>query len=370
MRALLACLAVATAATAAFGQCTIQATGQRLLPAPIDSWTTSIPIGFPFVFQGQVYTHLYVSDHSLVSLHDGSQPAPAGGSALWNPDPAFLVSGGPMIAAYWSDHTVGTVGGIWVDNSSGHYCTVTWVDHQTYSQQTPPFTVQLTLFQDSRVVVCFDGRVPQQGSSFGALNAIVGVSSGASNSVSASVDLTSSSPPSTSSGLIYEEFTTSAQGVPNPNFDLRDQVVNFSPQAPGWSIVVVPIGCASYNHYGHGCNGLTIDSNAPVIGESWDITMAGMPSTIGLLFFGTQPLYPGISMSTFGINTVSTCHNFLGDLINSVNLVGVSGGASYSLPVPANPGLKGSWLVVQGLSLTADLSLFLTSNGLAGIFGY
>lgn len=375
MLKLLLPIVLATVVADATGQCSILATGTPIAPAPIDGWTAPMPLGFTFSLNGVPYTHMSISDHSLVALSNNGVPAaPAGGATVWSPSTSLLDSGVPLIAAYWSDHTVGVNGSIYVDNTSGTYATVTWVNHQTYSQLPPAFTVQMTLFQDGRIGICMNGQVQNQGSSFGVLNAIVGVSEGGgSSALPSSVDLNSGDPNGTvvsnPGHALFQEFTAPGVGMWNPDFDLGNQVMAFSPTANGWQCVTVSLGCAFHTVFGHGCQQLELDSNTPVIGTDWVLTVTGMQTGVALLFFGSQALYPGVSMSTFNINAPG-CHNFLGNLLATYTLFGANGTASRIVPIPANPGLKGSWLVAQAVCATPNLATFTTSNGVTGTFGF
>ncbi len=352
----------------ASGQCAILATGSAVTPPPIDNWTASIPLGFTFLMNGVPYTGIYVSDHGLVALHNNGTPAaPGSGATLWSPSTSLLHAGGPLIAAYWSDHTVGSTGSIYIDNVSGSYATITWINHETYSQLQPAFSAQVSLFPDGRVVVCLDPRVQNQGSSFGALNAIVGVSEGAGGSLPLPSDLSANA--ANNSFVIYEEFTAPGVGQSNPNFDLANKVMTFSPTASGWQCTTVGLGCAAASQFGSGCVGLALASNLPVIGSNWDLSLTGMQAGFGLIFFGSAPLYPGVSMVSLGFHAPG-CDSYLANLLSAITVFGTGGTAAYTVPIPANPGLKGTWLVVQGLSATSNLSSFTTSNGLAGTFGF
>ena len=59
-------------------------------------------------------------------------------------------------------------------------------------------------------------------------------------------------------------------------FDLANTRLTFVPTSPGWVVLSAPLDCAVKVNYGAGCDGLTIDSNLPVLGGSWDVTIAGL----------------------------------------------------------------------------------------------
>ncbi|HEX5052731.1 MAG TPA: hypothetical protein VFZ65_13225 [Planctomycetota bacterium] len=367
-------LAFSLVAPVAMAQCVIHAPGVSLNQNGVlfDGWTASQPIGFAFPFGGATYTGMYISDHGLVALNNGGVPAvPLGGAFLWNPATANLVVGGPIIAPYWSDANIGPVpGDIYIDNTSGNHCTVTWLDHQTYLAQNPPFTVQMTLYSDGRVVLCLDSRVNNQGSTFGALNAIMGMSPGTPAVLPAPSNI--SSGPVVAVNTIFEEWTTTAAGTPNPLFDVANSEITFVPTNPGWVVIVGPLPCAAKATYGTGCAGLALDSNVPVLGTNWTLTTTGIAaiSPVGITFFGTTRVDPGLPLIAIGIASPG-CNVHINGVLSNLSAPNVGGTATLNIPVPLSATIKGTVLTAQSLGLTlAFPSLIATSNGLEGVLGY
>lgn len=360
-------------ATHAAAQCTITGPGALLTPSPVDAWSAIQPIGFAFPFAGSTYTGMYITDHSMLALTDaGVPPVPPGGSWVWNPTTANFTAGFPLIAPYWSDHTDGgALGSIRVDNTSGTRCTVTWLNMQTYFALNPPFTVQVTLYPDGRIVMCLDDRVSNNGSTFGALNAIIGLASGVGPLPPMS-DLSAN--PATPNDTIWEEWITTAANTPNPLFDMKNKTVTFIPTNPGWIVVTDTLACASSASYGSGCDGLALTTTNPVLGAVWTLTTTGLSpvSPVGITYFSMGPQIPGLPLPLIGINAPGCDVNIsIGGLLGDVSGPNMLGTATVNIPVPLNASLKNAALYLQSLGLTlANPALIATSNGRSANLGY
>ncbi len=377
MNKLLLPLAIAVAAPVAISQCTITPPGVSLAQngVLVDGWTAPIPIGFAFTFGGTAYTDMYLSDHGLAALNNGGTPVtPLAVPFTYDPLSANLGGAGTaLLAPYWSDHTMfyGTnAGELWIDNTSTTFCTVTWVDVETYIDGTP-FTFQMTLFNDGRIIYAYDSRVCNEGSTWGAiaLNAVIGMSESLGTLPAAS-DLTAS--PVVTTTEIFEEFTTSAPLTCNPAFDLASTVLEFIPTNPGWVVVHTPppAVCAAKMTYGTGCGGLEVDSNLPVIGTSWDLTTSNVDaiSPIAITFFGTAQANLPLTL-VFG-NADPTCSIYINTILGSLTAPAVAGVAVASFPIQSNPALAGAIVTAQSICLTiANPSNILTSNGLEATVG-
>jgi hypothetical protein len=362
-------LSTVVLSVAAIAQCTLTAPGTPVTVVA-DSWSSSQPIGFAFPFAGSTYTDLYVSDHSTVALNNGGVPAaPPSLAWLWNPSTANLISGPAMIAPYWSDHTEGLAGEIRIDNTSGAHCTITWFDHQTFTNQNPPFTLQLTLFPSGQMVICLDNRVDNRGSTFGALNAIFGVSPGTAT-LPSPLDISAS--PTTTDNTFFEEWTTTASGTPNPLFDIANTTITLVPTNPGWVVLREPLACASSTAYGTGCNGLALASTPPVVGGTWTLTTTGVPaiSPIAINFLGTAQVAAGLPLPAIGIDAPG-CSVYINNVLSSPAAPNAAGTAVLNLPLPNSATLKGFDLFAQSLALSlANPANLVTSNGIAASLGY
>jgi len=359
-------------ASGAIAQCTIGTTGSLVTPSPVDGWTTIRPIGFAFPFAGTTYTDLYITDHSMLSLSNAGTPAaPPAGAWVWNPTTANFTGGYPLIAPYWSDHTDGgAIGSIHIDNTSGTHCTVTWLNMQTYFALTPAFTVQVTLYPDGRIVMCLDNRVSNNGSTFGALNAIIGVADGVGPLPAAS-DISAS--PISAVNTLWEEWVTTAANTPNPNFDAENSTITLIPTNPGWICLFDTLACASNATYGAGCHGLGVSSNNPRIGTNWVITTTGinLASPVAVTFFGLSRQVPAIPLPFLGVNAPGCDVNIAG-LIADVSAVNVGGTSALTIGIPNRATLKDASLTFQSGAFApgANPENLAVSNGGEAVVGW
>lgn len=315
MKNLLVAFALLLAAPVVVAQCAPKpgvSLGQNGLL--FDDWTaaTRTPVGFAFPFEGGTYTDVYITDHGMVALNTAGVPAvPAGGLAVYAPGAALLaVPGQNIIAPYWSDHTLeaalgGGPGEIFVDNISGTECTVTWADVETYNDLGAGggsvFTVQLVLFVSGELEFRYDGRVNNDGSTFGALEAVVGIAP--DGLATSGVDMTSVGFSPTSGCL--EEPLTPAAATPNPLFDLGAKTLRFIPAGPGWVIVPGNSDCASHETFG-------ASGDAPAVAGS---------ATLSL----TIPNTPSLAGAVLVAQSVGLTPSFLSLIATSNGLEGVIG---------------------------------------------
>ncbi|MFK7740026.1 MAG: hypothetical protein AB8H80_06845 [Planctomycetota bacterium] len=372
-------------APAAIAQCTITGAGTADPAPPLDGWNaTAVPIGFSFPFNGTTYTDLFYSDHGLLALSNGGTPVPNGAPAVYEPAAANLDTIGlDIICAYWGDHTVQALGvptapaGLFVDNTSGNYCTVTWVDNEPFDSFTAgAFSVSVTLFPSGEIRICLDGRCNNTSSTFGALETVIGVHQ-FGNPIPAALDL-SMAASTTTDATAFEEFVgpgPANTNTPDPNFDLSDTTITFTPLSPGWLVLTDTLACASTASVGTGCGGLTLTSaSPPAIGMSWDFDLSGItiPAPIpNFVALGVQTppapigvLFPNL----FG----ATCTAYMDASFGLLDIGAATAGvASGSLPIPAVAALKGFSLAAQGLAFDpAGPPTFFLSNGETGIVGY
>lgn len=357
-------------ASSAIAQCTITAPGTQITPTPFDAWTAIQPIGFSFPFCGANYTGLYVTDHGVIALTNaGTPPVPLGGSFVWDPFTTSLVANSPMITPYWSDHTPGAAGTIWINSASTH-CTVTWVNMQTFSNQTPAFTIQATLYPTGQIVFCLDNRVNNSGSTFGALNAIMAVSPGVGGTLGTGLDISSS--PVTTNNVAFEEWVTTGASTPNPLFDVANSTITLIPTNPGWVILKDSLACASNHVYGAGCDNLSLSASLPILGTNWTLTTTGIQpvSPIAITFFGTSEVNPGLPLIAIGIPAPG-CSVFVNGIITNLSAPNVGGTANLPIALPLLATLKNASLTVQSLGLTLNNpSALATSNGVTGDLGF
>lgn len=236
-------LAIGLAAPAALGQC-ITASG-TLVGNGADQIYPAQPIGFAFPFNGATYTHIHCSDHGICWLSNSGVPAPPVAAPLvYNVLLSDFIANGPVIAPFWSDHTPGAAGAVWIENTTTTECVVKWVDVQTYLNLLPPFSFQMTLRSSGEIEVAYGSTVDNYGSTF-APNAIVGVTPGAPALLPGSTDLSMAS--ATADPTVYEEFATPS------TFDLAGRTLQLIPASPGWANLATNGPCAGQDTYGQGC---------------------------------------------------------------------------------------------------------------------
>ena len=365
--------------------CTLQQGGARLVTPPLDGFTSSpVPLGFTFDFNGTSYDEVFVSDHGIVSFASGGLPVPNGGAATYTPGSANLDAlGADCVFTYWGDHSTQGFGtptspdaGIWIDNTSGSYCTITWIDNEPYlGLTTGAFSNSVTLFPSGEIRVRLDSRCNNTGSTFGAIETIVGVHA-LNNPIPASSDL--SQPATVVTDLtVYEEFVgpgPAGSNNPDPNFDLGDTTLTFTPLGSGWLVTPTSLACSEVIDAGGGCGNLTLTTTtAPSIGTRWGVELTGaQPSALPVFLSLGAPVAQtpvgAILPTLFGASCVATQ-----DATSAVLPMpaATAGSSALSLPVPANLALVGLGISAQGLAFDlASAAEFELSNGNHVVFGY
>ncbi|MGC6486429.1 MAG: hypothetical protein ACON4Z_02195 [Planctomycetota bacterium] len=387
MNRILAAPVVATLSSLALAQtpCTLAENGTLLVGPPIDNFTMSpVPLGFTFTFNGTSYDEIFVSDHGILTFANGGVPVPNGGAATYTPGAANLDAlGADCVFAYWGDHSTQGFGtptspnaGIWIDNTSGTHCTVTWVDNEPYLGFTAgAFSNSVTLFSSGEIRVRMDSRCNNTSSTFGAVETVVGVHT-LNNPIPASSDL--SQPSTVAIDLtVFEEFIgpgPAGSNSPDPNFDLGDTTLTFTPLGNGWLVTPSTLDCGSATDAGGGCGSMTLTTTAtPFVGTRWDVELTGVQPSILPVFLtlgASVPQTPvGVLLPTlFGASCVATQ-----DATSAVLAMpaATAGTTALSLPIPMNPTLAGLTLSAQGLAFDlASAAEFELSNGNDVVVGY
>lgn len=387
MNRTLALSAVATLGSVAIAQspCTIQEIGVLQVGPPVDNFTASpIPLGFTFTFNGTSYDEIFVSDHGVISLATGGVPVPNGGAAVYTPGAANLDAlGADCIFAYWGDHSTQGFGtptspnaGIWIDNSSGSSCTVTWYDNEPYLSYTAgAFSVSCTLFATGEIRIRMDSRCNNTSSTFGALETIVGVHT-LNNAIPAASDLSQPSTVTTDLTCFEEWIGPGPVGgnTPDPLFDLADTTLTFTPLTPGWLVTPSALACGSVTDAGGGCGSMTLTTTVPpVVGTTWGMEVSAVPASPLPVFISLGQATPATPVgvllpSLFGPNCVATQDASNGLLALAPATAGAS---SISLPVPASGAITGAALSAQGLAFDILAPVpFVLSNGNDVVVGY
>lgn len=382
----IALAAAATFAPLALAQapCVMQEIGTLQVGPPVDNFTTApVPLGFNFLFNGTTYDEIYISDHGIITLATGGIPVPNGGAATYTPGSAnFDALGADCIFAYWGDHSTqgfgtptSTNAGIWVDNTSGSYCTVTWIDNEPYlSYAMGAFSCSVTLFASGEIRMRMDSRCNNTSSTFGAVETIIGVHT-LNNAVPASSDF-SLGAVTVTDPTCYEEFIgpgPAGSNTPDPNFDLADTTLTFTPISPGWLVISSPLECGSVFNAGTGCGTSLTTTEPPLIGTRWGVEVSGVgapaPFPVFLVLGNSTPPTPAgvLFPALFG----PTCEAYMDGSLGLISMGAPTAGvASLSLSVPFNPNLSGAALTAQGLSFNLTGPTFTLSNGNDVTIGY
>ena len=328
--------------------------------------TGANPIGFAFPIDGGTYTDIHVSERGVGWFSNSGTPSPPPSQAAHtNPSPANLVAHGPVVAPLWTHSISSLVGDVYVDASATR-CIVTWKDFTSVGHPTPHFSFQMVLFPNGDVEFRYDHNCTNNSLWFAALmQGVVGISGGSPNVLPASSDF-ELDPSSAGDPTLFEHWP-----VAN-TFDMAGGTLLLVATNPGYQAIYTAdgAGCAKATSYGTGCAGLTLTSNAPIIGGNWDLTTAGLTISDAITFFASSALANPIPMPNIGINSPG-CSVHLNGLLGSLTAPNVTGTATLTIAVPNNPTLKGSILNAQSVALDLSLpSLLATSNGLEGWVGY
>jgi hypothetical protein len=124
--------------------------------------------------------------------------------------------------------------------------------------------------------------------------------------------------------------------------------------------------------YGTGCDGLTLTSNSPSIGNltfALDVGNVPVVSPLAFVAFGTTVVNPGIDLTAIGMAGCFSYTSFdLGLFAGGPTIGGVS---SFPFPLPNDPLLAGASFATQGVSLSLATALNLAaSNGLQFVVGF
>lgn len=365
--------------------CTIQEIGTLVVGPPVDNFTANpVPLGFNINFNGATYDEIFVSDHGIITFANGGVPVPNGGAATYTPGSANLDAlGADCVFAYWGDHSTQGFGtptspnaGIWIDNTSGSHCTITWIDNEPYlSFAAGAFSNSVTLFSTGEIRIRMDSRCNNTSSTFGAVETVIGVHT-LNNPIPASSDL--SQPSTVAIDLtVFEEFIgagPAGSNTPDPNFDLSDTTLTFTPLGNGWLVTPGTLACGAVTDAGGGCGNMTLTTTAaPLSGTRWDLELTSVQPSILPVFLtlgASVPQTPvGALLPTlFGASCIAT-QDATGAVLPMP--AATAGTTSLSLPIPMNAALVGFALSAQGLAFDlASAAEFELSNGNDVVIGY
>ena len=296
MNRFLASLSVLTLGAFASAQCFESNLGtaiglgdDSLLPAA-GVMASGLTGGFPF--GGTNYADIRVSTNGFLYLSNANVPA-AGSASLYGTAATMITNlrtGSPKIAPFLRDLniTAANTGQVFVNNTFGNKCVITWKNFVEFSAVLPVRTVQCQLFNDGTIAFFYSANCTVAASGAAAL---AGISPGAlppdpgpSNLSSPFVSLVTT---------VYETFTQSPS-----NFDLAGQVVTFSPSGTGYSVSASPCVPASHTAYGAGC--------VPQMRSWYENFATGAADLTGKTVTATQNLLGGYDVSTTALGTYNT----------------------------------------------------------------
>lgn len=115
---------------------------------------------------------------------------------------------------------------------------------------------------------------------------------------------------------------------------------------------------------------LTLDSNTPALGGSWDMTTSNVDAVSPIAITFLSSTQSNIPLSFVFGNADPSCSVYIGAPLASLQGLPVAGTTTVSLPIPSNAALMGAVLTAQSICLTlTNPSNILTSNGLEGTIG-
>ncbi len=319
------------------------------------------PIGFMFPFLGSLMTHIYVSDQGVVFPVPwiGFPPPPAG-----TPPSVGTLQTYPAIAPLWTDVVAGgTDAGVWLDNTTGLFCVVTWRNMHEYGNPANKFSMRLTLAITGEVLFEWSAGATNVATSRYFGEGITGLTPFGGTAWSSNLS---------AGGLIGSNATFEQWSVfgwtPNA-FDLASSTLVLSPVSfAQWSVSPwFPPSqgpCAATTSYGAGCFGLSLASNnAPFIGNAnYSLQTTGVPSLqpVAFLAFGDAAVVPGQDLGPIGM---AGCFAHTNATFGAFSFAVAGGTGVFTLPIPAtlSPNLL---LTAQAVAFSNSTSIgYIASNG-------
>ena len=185
-----------------------------------DDEQEQVELSFAFPFLGTTYSTLFVSTNGYVNL---------GADAFlgFSPDePELLGSSAPVIAPFWSDVDLSSMGEVLVEDS-GSSALITWNAVGSNENELAPFTFQLELRADGSITFSYDG-ISNIIKNLGT-NLVVGFTEGDGAANPGETDFSAASQFSAgASGTIFEIFRQGDAG-----FDHDRTNITFTPTAAG-----------------------------------------------------------------------------------------------------------------------------------------
>ncbi|MEC8651160.1 MAG: hypothetical protein VYA51_06665 [Planctomycetota bacterium] len=144
----------------------------------------------------------------------------------------------------------------------------------------------------------------------------------------------------------------------------EDWLIGYTPAGPSADPGATDISAGPFSIGDSDEPALSLNSNAPQLGQSWDLAATNLGGNAGaFVFFGDTQVNPGTSLASLGAPGCSAFTN--------ANLTALfAPGGNLSVTVPNNPGLIGYAISCQATTGTNANALGLvSSNGLQAVVG-
>ena len=209
-----------------------------------DMTSPALSLGFPFTYNGVVYTQISVCSNGYIWL---GTTGIAGGD--FSPTAAELLAGAPRICPMWSDFDPSAPGSghIYFDNATPGSARVTWAGVYPFGSTTPA-SFQVTFDQTNSIQIAYGApAVP------GTLNTtiVIGASPGAA-ALSNPVSLATR--PMISTSDTFHEALAVVSGVPIPYGNVK---LLWTPTSPGF--VITDVSCTQ--------NSLPVPASSQILGD-------------------------------------------------------------------------------------------------------
>jgi hypothetical protein len=190
-----------------------------------DDGAQEVSLSFPFPYAGESYQTLYVGTNGGVGLGalGKADDYPSGNE--------FQETNCPMVAPFWSDMYLEDIGSVRF-NDLADRAVITWAGVGSYQAEKLPFTFQLQLLSDGRILFLYFG-IPGVDSSMIDVDVHVGLTEGNLSEPPAQIDC--SECPFVCLDTVLEVFEVDSV------FDLDGLTVAFTPQPTGgYWVEVIP----------------------------------------------------------------------------------------------------------------------------------
>jgi len=191
-----------------------------------DEAAEAVTLNFAFPYAGNTYDTIYVGTNGALALGE------LGEADDYPSGTEFQDTTDPMVAPFWSDMSLGSIGEVLFNDDFGDRAVVTWNGIGSYEDEDLPFTFQTQLLSDGRIVFGYK-HIPGVNSDMVDTDVHVGLTEGNLPAMPAEVDY--STAPFSSGHTVLEVFELDSE------FDLNLSSLVFTPEATGFSVTrIIP----------------------------------------------------------------------------------------------------------------------------------